>query len=308
MIEAGRKRTERRAMLLGATGNLVMAVIAWGTYWFSNSEAVLLDGNYSFIVFIGMCVALSVAKIKARRTETFPLGQFFYESLYSFVKGLMILGVILMAVATSVVRIIFYFQGSTENIPILNPGPILYYAGAMVILSFFLSGYYRVSNRRIGDQSSILATDSQASFVDGVLSAGILIGVLFARNADTDGAAGFVPYLADSIITLIISVTLVAKPIQIIRDSIIELALGKLQNKEEYKECESAIREVCTPDFEVSSVHMSKTGSRYLALAILRPADGRPEVSLSLLASRKEAILSRLRPKYPYLILELLPR
>ena len=178
----------------------------------------------------------------------------------------------------------------------------------MVFLSFFLSGYYRVVNRRIGDQGSILTTASKASFVDGILSVGILVGVLFAQNADTEGAAGFVPYLADSIITLIISVILVAEPIQIIRDSIIELALGKLQNKEEYKVYASTIREVYTPDLEVSPIHTSKAESRYPALAILRPADGRPEISISLLASRKEEILSRLRPKYPYLVLELLPR
>ena len=49
-------------------------------------------------------MALAVSRIKARRTATFPLGQFFYEALYSSVKGLMILGVILMAVVTSIVR------------------------------------------------------------------------------------------------------------------------------------------------------------------------------------------------------------
>lgn len=66
---------ERRALAIGAIGNLSMAGIAWITDWFSNSEAILLDGNYSFIIFIGMGVALAVSRIKSRRTETFPLGQ-----------------------------------------------------------------------------------------------------------------------------------------------------------------------------------------------------------------------------------------
>ena len=92
---------ETRALTLGAFGNIGMAVVAWFTYWYSNSEAILLDGNYSFIIFLGMGVALSIARVKAKLTETFPLGQFFYEALYCFVKGLMIFGVILMAVVTS---------------------------------------------------------------------------------------------------------------------------------------------------------------------------------------------------------------
>lgn len=301
-------RIERRAMVIGAIGNLSMAVIAWFTYWYSNSEAVLLDGNYSLIVFIGMVVALSIARIKTRRTETFPLGQFFYESLYSFIKGLMILGVIVMAVATSVVRILLYSRGSTENIPALNPEPILVYASAMVLLSFFLSGYYRLANRRIGGQSSILWTDGKASFVDGVLSLGILVGVFFLRNANAEGGADFVPYLADSIITLVLSVSLVAKPIQIIRESVIELALGKLQNEEEYQACETAIREVCEPEYRLASVHMSKTGSRYLAVAILRPADGGEMVSLDTVRLRRQEILARLSPRFPHLMVELVPR
>ncbi len=300
-------RVERRALTIGAAGNLFMAAIAWVTYWFSNSEAILLDGNYSFIIFIGMGVALAVSRIKSRRTETFPLGQFFYEALYSFVKGLMILGVILMAVVTSVVRIIFYFGGNTDSIPMLNPDPILYYALAMTVICFSLSSFYRLSNRKIDDQSSLLKTDSKASFVDGMLSLGIAAGVLFLRNTDPSGSAGFVPYLADSIITLVLSMSLISKPVEIIRESIIELALGKLQNKDQYDECDRVIRDECAPDFSVSRVYMSKTGSRYLAVVLLHPADGSAQVSLDVLRGKKDTILERLHPHFPHLMLELVP-
>lgn len=300
-------RVERRALTIGAAGNLFMAAIAWVTYWFSNSEAILLDGNYSFIIFIGMGVALAVSRIKSRRTETFPLGQFFYEALYSFVKGLMILGVILMAVVTSIVRIIFYCGGNTASIPMLNPDPILYYALAMVVICFSLSGFYRLSNRKIDGQSSLLKTDSKASFVDGMLSLGIAAGVLFLRNTDPSGSVGFVPYLADSIITLVLSASLISKPIEIIRESVIELALGKLQNKDQYDECDRVIRDECSPDFSVNRVYMSKTGSRYLAVVLLHPADGSAQVSLDVLREKKRMILERLHPHFPHLMLELVP-
>mgnify|MGYP006449311037 CR=1 FL=1 len=65
-------RVEKRALTLGAAGNLTMAATAWMTYWFSNSEAILLDGNYSFIIFIGMGVTLAVSRIKSRQPKTFP--------------------------------------------------------------------------------------------------------------------------------------------------------------------------------------------------------------------------------------------
>ncbi len=300
-------RVERRALTIGAASNLFMAAVAWVTYWFSNSEAILLDGNYSFIIFIGMGVALAVSRIKSRRTETFPLGQFFYEALYSFVKGLMILGVILMAVVTSIVRILFYIGGNTENIPMLNPDPILYYATAMAVICFTLSAFYRLSNAKIDGQSSLLKTDSKASFVDGMLSLGIAAGVLILRNTDPAGSAGFVPFLADSIITLVLSASLVSKPVEIIRESIIELALGKLQNKEQYDECDAVIQELCTPEFAVDRLYMSKTGSRYLAVVLLHPVDGSEQISLSVLGEKKCEILKRLQPQFPHLMLELLP-
>jgi cation diffusion facilitator family transporter len=298
---------ERRALVIGAVGNLIMAGIAWITYWFSNSEAILLDGNYSFIVFLGMGVALAVARVKSRRTETFPLGQFFYEALYSFMKGLMILGVILMAVVTSIVRIIFYVGGNTESIPMLNPDPILYYAVSVAFLCFVLSGFYRLSNAKIGGQSSLLKTDGKASFVDGMLSLGIAVGVLALRNTDPSGSAGFVPFLADSIITLVIAAMLINKPVEIIRESIIELALGRLQDEDQYNQYDRVVREECAPQFAVDRLYMSKTGSRYLAVALVRPADGSSQVSLESLRARKEAILERLRPEVPHLMVELVP-
>jgi divalent metal cation (Fe/Co/Zn/Cd) transporter len=300
-------RVERGALGVGIAGNLSMAGIAWVTFWFSNSEAILLDGNYSFIIFIGMGVALAVSRIKSRRTETFPLGQFFYEALYGFVKGLMILGVILMAVVTSIVRIIFYVGGNTENIPMLNPDPILYYAVTVAVICFLLSGFYRLSNAKIGGQSSLLKTDSKASFVDGMMSLGIAVGVLFLRNTDPAGGAGFVPFLADSIITLVLAAMLISKPVEIVRESIIELALGKLQDEDQYNECDLVVREECAPEFAVDRLYMSKTGSRYLAVALVRPADGSSHVSLDALQERKQGILDRLRPDLPHLMLELVP-
>lgn len=209
---------------------------------------------------------------------------------------------------TSIVRIIFYVGGNTENIPMLNPDPILYYAITVAIVCFLLSGFYRLSNAKIGGRSSLLKTDSKASFVDGMLSLGIAVGVLFLRNTDPSGSAGFVPFLADSIITLVLAAMLISKPGEIIRESIIELALGKLQNEDQYNEYDRVVREECAPQFAVDRLYMSKTGSRYLAVAVVRPADGSSQVSLDVLQARKQAILERLRPDVPHLMLELVPK
>jgi hypothetical protein len=65
----------------------------------------------------------------------------------------------------------------------------------------------------------------------------------------------------------------------IIRESIIELALEKLQDEKQYRECDLVVREECAPEFAVDRLCTSKTGGRYLALALVRPADGSSKLS-----------------------------
>jgi predicted Co/Zn/Cd cation transporter (cation efflux family) len=307
--EPGQDTIERQALRVGAVGNLVMAFAAWFTYYASNSEAILLDGNYSFIIFVGMLVALGIARVRARRTATFPLGQFFYESLYGFIKGLMMIGVITMAVVTSVVRIVFYIVGSTANIPMLNPDPILYYALAMAVICFALSLFYRDRNARIGNRSIILATDTRAAFVDGTLSLGIAVGVFFLRNTDPAGGAGFVPYLADSIITLVLSAMLIGKPIAIVRDAVVELAGGTVQNLSDRETIQNAVLEAVRTPFVHDSSYISKTGSRYMVVSTVTVDDEQSAaVPVAEVERMRRRLIESLEMSYPHLIVEFILR
>ncbi|MGY6568802.1 MAG: cation transporter [Salinarimonas sp.] len=299
---------ERRALLIGAGANLVMAVAAWVTYYLSNSEAILLDGNYTFILFLGTLVALAINGVKAQRSHTFPLGKFFLEALYAFMKGLMLLGVLLVAVVTSVVRIVFYIHGDTGNIPMLNPDPILWYALGVGFACFALSLFYRWQNRRMGGASSMLATDAEAAQVDGVLSLGIAAGVFFLRDVGPGGAAGFVPFLADSLITLVLASLLIGKPVAILRQAVIELAAGRLQDTVAARDFEEAVAKAVPEGFAVRDVFTSKTGSRYLLLVTLAPDDVSTGGSWAGLAAMREALRADLAGRYPHVMVELLIR
>ncbi|NOR79333.1 MAG: cation transporter, partial [Methyloprofundus sp.] len=74
-----------------------MAFSGWLAYYLSYSQALLLDGNFSFIIFLTTLVAIKISAIKSRRTKLFPFGQFVYEALYSLLKGVMIIGMLLAA-------------------------------------------------------------------------------------------------------------------------------------------------------------------------------------------------------------------
>lgn len=297
------ERVESRAIAIGAAANLFMAAAAWFTFYRSNSEAILLDGNYSFILCLGMLTALRVARIKARRTETFPLGQFFYESLYALTKGLMMLGVVTMAAVTSVVRIVLFHTGDTTSIPRLLPQPILLYAISMALICYALAFFFKSANARIRNQSTILFADAKASMTDGTLSAGIAVGVFFLARASAAGPTAWIPYLADSVFTLVLSSILIREPIDIIKTSVIELAGGTLQDPRATQTFRDAVAQAARGAFDVAGLYMSKTGSLYMLVVYLR-ADG-PIRAETLLPVRRQ-IEDLLTPDYPHLHLELI--
>jgi divalent metal cation (Fe/Co/Zn/Cd) transporter len=298
-------KQEKFALITGAIGNLFMAFIAWVTYYYSNSEAILLDGNYSFIMFIGVLIALKLATIRAIKTKTFPLGQFFYESLYGFIKGLMILGVILMAVVTAIIRIIFYFYGSTDNIPQLIPEPIIYYAISVGIICFALSLNYKIQNKKINESSIILKTEQKASFVDGVLSFGIAFGVIMLVFFSSNEGSSFVPYLADSIFVLILSSILIKEPIKIIKESVIELASGTLQNENTKKHFENVIENNKPKKLTIKEKILSKNGSKYIIILYIESEDG--NYKDKDLKTMKNNIEKELKKDYEYVFVDIIP-
>jgi divalent metal cation (Fe/Co/Zn/Cd) transporter len=298
-------KTESRALLTGAAANIFMAAIAWLTFYYSNSEAILLDGNYSFIMFLGVLVAMKIVAVKANKTKTFPLGKFFYEALYGFIKGLMILGVLIMSVATAIIRIVMYFTGSSENIPMLIPEPILYYALTCAVICYCVSFFYYQQNRSIGNMSILLKTEQKATFVDGTLSLGIGLGVFFLSRGGGGFGGGFIPYLADSFFVLILASMLIKEPLTIIRESVIELAGGTLQDKEKREAFETAIHSNMPEKIKVEDIFISKNGSRYIVLIYISTEES--YYTRRDIIETKTKISVILSKDHPYLSLDLIP-
>lgn len=255
-------------------------------------------------MFLGVLVALKIATVKARKTKTFPLGQFFYESLYGFIKGLMILGVLLMSVTTAIARIIMYFTGSSDNIPILTPEPILYYALICAVICFSISFFYGQQNRSIGNTSILLKTEQKATFVDGTLSLGIALGIFFLTTGKTLTGYAFIPYLADSFFVLILSSILIREPLIIIRESVIELAGGTLQDQEKREAFEKAVLSNMPKIFSIEDIFISKNGSQYMVLIYITTDEAcypRNEI-----LETKEKITHILAKDHPYLSLNII--
>ena len=93
-------KQEKRAFKTSILANLFMTVIALYYGLKVNSEAIKLDGYYSFAGLILAIVSLWIVKIVSKpESLKFNFGYSSFEPLFNLVKGIMILGVALSSLS-----------------------------------------------------------------------------------------------------------------------------------------------------------------------------------------------------------------
>ncbi|EOD80842.1 Cobalt-zinc-cadmium resistance protein [Grimontia indica] len=257
--------TEERALKVSIVANLVMAFSGWVTYYLSGSEALLLDGNLSFILFLSSIVALRLTRVKALVTDDFPFGKFAGESMYTLFKGIMILGVLLSSITTNIGKIFGYIEG--EPTPPLVIGPIMIYTLAMVAICLGLAFYYRNENKKVQYNSMLLDAEAKSSLVDGVLSAAIGIALIAIIFVDIHGAWGFLHYIGDAIVVVLLGIAMMPQPTDLIRCAFHELMGGSLKDEDEQREIDTTIRQLLSArDIQCKELLAMKVGSSYLII------------------------------------------
>lgn len=293
---------EQQALKYGAAMNLIMAFAGWSAYYLSSSQALFLDGNFSFLMFVSLFVAIKISSIKEERTELFPYGQFVYEALYSLLKGVMITGVLLVSFIQNMAGI-FHFLGGGEA-RVLNTNVILVYAVAMVILCSGSAINYRLQNKKTGDSSTILRAEYSAAIIDGFMSAGIGVALVSIKFIDIESAFGFLHYIGDSLLVLLLCVILGKGPIILIRDSFIEIAGGTLQNKKNKLLIEKILKKFLSQVDSQQKNYISKTGSSYLIVAYLK-TQAVTEIGSDKIETFRLQIHTELQKHFPNVMFEI---
>ncbi|RJG47920.1 cation transporter [Motilimonas pumila] len=287
---------EKRALIVGAVINFLMAMAGWAAYYYSSSQAILLDGNFSFIAFLVTLIAIKISAIKSNRTQTFPLGQFAYEALFSFAKGILLIGVLLMAFSANFSKIIQYLNG--ESLVPLNGEVILYYTPAMVVLCFSLAYFCHFQNRKVNFSSTILKAEFTSSRLDGVMSLATGLALISIRFVDIDGVAGFLHYIGDSLLVIVLVLLLGKGPFVLVRDSFIELAGGQLQNQQDRAKIMAVLEARFGTEGMLKDSFISKTGSSYLVVAYI-DSQALGSLSMADLMTHKHHIVAELADTYP---------
>jgi predicted Co/Zn/Cd cation transporter (cation efflux family) len=293
-------KIEKRALWVTVFVNSVMAVAGWITYNFTGSQAMLLDGNFSFVLAIATMIAIYISKIKHKKTKTFPFGSYVYEAAFVLSKGLLILGIVIAAFLQNILKIIDFFQGEKEE-PILMT-PIYFYTVFILILTFSLLVFFKNQNKKINNQSSMLMVEAASAKIDGGLTLATGLVFFLLSFVALDSKIDFLLYIGDSIIVVLLCLVIIRSPLSIIKNAFVELTGGSIQDQKEKQRIEQMIDEVVTGKFQYHN-YISKIGSGYLVIIYIEP--NTEMINVKDLKRIHKEIKEKLQEFYPSLLVEL---
>jgi len=261
-------KIEKKVLRITVIINLIMAIAGWITFDLTGSQAMLLDGNFSFILAAANFIAIYISKNKHKKTKTFPFGSYVYEAAFVLSKGLLILGIVTTAFFQNSLKILDFFQGEKSD-PIYMT-PIYYYTVFILILTFGLLWFFKNQNKKINNQSSMLMVEAESAKIDGGLTLATGLVFFLLSFIVVGSKLDFMLYIGDSIIVIVLSLIMIRSPLKIIKYAFIELGGGTLQDLNEKQRIEQAIDEVVSGKFPFHS-YITKVGSGYLIVIYIDP-------------------------------------
>ncbi|WP_127470587.1 cation diffusion facilitator family transporter [Thiomicrorhabdus aquaedulcis] len=289
-------KLEKRALHFSVWGNVFMVIIGVGFAITSFSDAIMLDGLYSFIHLLIALLTLRVSKLVMKPSnDEYPFGYWMYEPMINMAKGLMIITLLTIALFNAI--------GS------------LYGGGKMVILDMAI--FYAVLAtigcfvsaaviKHWGElaHSPLALVDAKNWLVDGYISAAML-GVFIAAAVMQQGEhAHWVPYF-DPLMVIVLVLFIIIVPLSIIRDAWNEI-VGKHPGEDIEDNIHALIDSVVS-----ASVHkgyhlrLVMTG-RFLLVHIYFTVKANTSLdSVEAQDDMRETLYQVFRKQYPYIAMDI---
>lgn len=260
---------ERRSLTASKWANLFMAGAGVGAGLMANADALLLDGVFSGLNVLMAIAAARVALSASRPPDASrPFGYEIDESVFVMFRGLMLLGIVGMALISALKRIGAYWL-TGEATPVVM-GWITAYVGLMILVCAGLYLYHRRNWLRTDRTSVLLRTECKAALVDGLLSLGA--GVAFVAIGLLKGTAlePLVP-ISDSIVVVVLCLAILPQPIGIFRDALGQVLGVSLPAQAVANIRSEAMQLLADGPFEVLHVAAVPTGRMTFYLVYLKP-------------------------------------
>ena len=286
---------ESRILIISAGANLVIGIIGLVFAAISSSQAILLDGLFNIVYFGTALFTLKVARLVQRADdERFPYGYAYFEPLVNGLKGVLVLGVSLMALAGAIESLV----GGGRSIA---AGAAIAYGTFATIAGWALAVVTARGARRTA--SPLVQADAKNWIVNGAVSSCVLIAfaaIVLIRGTALDF---LVPYV-DPIVVVTLVVITIGVPVRMAWQALMEL-LGRTPPAAVVDEVRGLV-EAATADLPVRdlSVRVTQPGrTRQVLVHVVLPEDA-PLDGLRALDDVRARVAERLQAAHAATILD----
>jgi predicted Co/Zn/Cd cation transporter (cation efflux family) len=260
----------------------------------TSSQAILLDGIFNLVYFVMSLLSLKVSRLVQRPDdEKFPFGYAYFEPLMNGTKGLLIVGVSVIAFVGAVDALL---RGGRD----IAVGAAVGYAVFAAAIGWGTAGLQAYFSRR--SVSPLVATDVKNWIVNGAVSSvvGLAFGTVFVIRGS---AAGFLaPYVDPGLVAGVILVT-IPVPVTMVWSSLMEM-LNAAPDRETVARVEAAVSRAASPLApRASVVRVLRVGRQLYALVHL-VVDAGPGRDLKGLDENRQRMTEQLQADAPGLAVD----
>lgn len=226
--------TEKQAIKLVMLGDFIMAVFGLVFFYLTHSQAILMDAVYPFVDMVAGLLTLRVVSLMAQQAhQSQPFGYAIFEPVMNFIKGILILLVILVGLYASIKAIILGGHHIEADIAV-------FYSVLATVINFVLAYIlYRMNQTA---QSSMIEVDLQGWIVGGILSVAVGLSFLAVIWMESAGYHQWVPYM-DPLVLLVLIVMMLPMPIKILKENGLQI-IGRSDNAEHLAELQKMTSDV----------------------------------------------------------------
>lgn len=288
---------EGRFLRLSAGGNLVLGVLGIAFAALSQSQAILLEGLYNLIYLIAALFTLRVARLVHREDdERFPYGYAYFEPLMNGVKGTLVAGVSLMALAGAIEALLTGGRSISADLAVI-------FAVIATAVCFVLMVLIRRGARQCG--SPLLRADAENWGVGTAVLAGVIVaflGIVLLRESPYRAMA---VYVDPAIVIVVVAIT-IGIPVRMAWQSLMQLlnrAPPEAVSREVVSIVEAATAGLPVEELFVRTLQPGRT--RIVLAHVVLPANYRVESLAAFDAVRRDCTQS-LQQAHPATILDML--
>jgi len=207
-------KLERRFLIISSIGNVIVATVGLLAALYSSSQAILLDGLFNLTYFATGLFTLRVATLVAGGDDDrFPHGYAFFESLVNGIKGMLVLGV-------SVMAMIGALQALAQGGRSIAAGMAIAYGVFATIVCCVISYFMYRGTKTTG--SPLVAADAKNWIVNAAISACVLLAFASILLLQALNLGAVVPYVDPSVVLIVVLIS-IGVPVKMAWNALMEL-------------------------------------------------------------------------------------